>query len=265
MRASPGQEARALGIEGPTVDPREVAKFARHAEDWWNPHGPMRPLHRLNPVRIAFIRDAACERFGREPEIRQPLAGLSLLDIGCGGGLICEPMRRLGAEVVGIDAGEWGLRVAAAHAAEQGLQIDYRVATAERLAESGDAFDIVLALEIVEHVPDRRAFLSAAAALVRPGGLFVLATLNRTPKSFLMAIVGAEYLLRWLPPGTHAYDKLVRPEEAAADLAAAGLVPSPPVGVEYDLFRDRFALGSDTGVNYMVRADRPAELAIRSD
>ena len=244
-------------LKSPTIDAEEVAKFSAMAADWWNPTGKFRPLHVLNPVRIRFIRDAACAAFGLDATARAPLDGLRLLDVGCGGGLIAEPMARLGAQVTGVDAAEANVKTASVHAAEVGLAIDYRAGTAEALIEAGEPpFDIVLALEIVEHVADVDVFLKTCARLLAPGGLLVLSTLNRTPKAFALAIVGAEHVLRWLPRGTHDWSKFVTPEEMRAPLAAEGLTVAPAVGVSYTPIADRWRLSRDVSVNYMMTARR---------
>jgi 2-polyprenyl-6-hydroxyphenyl methylase/3-demethylubiquinone-9 3-methyltransferase len=224
------------------------------AEEWWDPAGKLRPLHKLNPTRLAFLRDRVAAHFGRDPLAERPLGGLSILDIGCGGGLLAEPLSRLGAKVVGIDASEPNVRVASLHAAEGGLEIDYRHATAERLAGSGEGFDVVLNMEIVEHVADLDAFLAASSALVKPGGAMVVATLNRTPKAFLLGIVGAEYLLRWLPPGTHDWRRFVRPSELARALDKGGLTVAEITGMAYNPLTDSWRLARDVDVNYMVFA-----------
>jgi 2-polyprenyl-6-hydroxyphenyl methylase / 3-demethylubiquinone-9 3-methyltransferase len=195
----------------PSIDPAEIAKFAAMAEAWWDPDGKFRPLHRLNPARLTYVRDSCAARFQRDAKGVRPLADLGLIDIGCGGGLLCEPLARLGARVTGIDAGERNIAIARNHAAESELQIDYREATAESLAAAGERFDVVLSMEVVEHVADPAGFLAACAALVAPGGLLIVATLNRTAKSFALAIVGAEYLLRWVPRGTHDWRRFLRP------------------------------------------------------
>jgi len=239
---------------GGSVDPAEIAKFAALAEEWWDPDGKFRPLHRLNPVRLRFIRDHLCRRFGRDAKATRPLAGLRVLDIGCGGGLLCEPLARLGAQVTGIDAAERNIAIAALHAEQAGLEIDYRHASAEELAAAGEAFDAVLNMEVVEHVADVGAFLSASAALLAPGGAMVLATLNRTPKSFLLAIVGAEYLLRWLPRGTHDWRRFLRPSELAGHLRTAGLEIAEMTGVTYNPLSDAWRESRDLDVNYMVLA-----------
>jgi len=239
-----------------TVDPQEVARFAALAEEWWDPAGKFRPLHRMNPVRLEFIRDRICARFGRDPKGKLPLRGLKLVDIGAGGGLIAEPLARLGATVTAIDASERNIGVARVHAKGQGLAIDYRFATASDLVAAGETFDAVLSLEVVEHVADRAAFVKDCADLVAPGGLLVLATLNRTAKSFALAIVGAEYILRWLPVGTHDWRRFVRPSELAADLRRAGLGIAELKGITYNPLSDRFSLGADIDVNYMALAGR---------
>ncbi len=186
-----------------SVDAAELAKFERIAAEWWNPDGKFKPLHKLNPVRLAYVRDRVTGQFGREPKVPKPLAGLRLLDIGCGGGLLAEPMARLGADVVGADPAHGNIEVARLHAAQSGLAIDYRATTAEALAAAAESFDVVLAMEVVEHVADRDAFTSACARLLRPGGLAIFATINRTVKAYALAIVGAELVLVWLPRGTH--------------------------------------------------------------
>ncbi len=242
------------GPTGPSVDPEEVAKFSALAEEWWDPAGKFRPLHRLNPVRLAFIRARAAARFGRDPGAA--FEDLRVLDIGCGGGLLSEPLARLGAHVTGIDASEQSVRIAALHAAGAGLDIDYRAATAEALAEAGESFDLVLNMEVVEHVADAAAFLAASAALVKPGGAMVVATLNRTPKAFALAIVGAEYVLGWLPRGTHDWRKFLRPSELAAGLRRGGLDIEEITGVAYNPLADAWRLSDDLDVNYMLFAVR---------
>ena len=241
-----------------SLDPAEVAKFERMAAEWWSPDGKFRPLHRLNPLRIGFVRDAICERFGRDPHSLHPLEGLRILDIGCGGGLLSEPMCRLGAEIVGVDPAPGNIEVARLHATEGGLRIDYRAATAEELAAAGETFDVVLAMEVVEHVADVDAFLATCASMVRPGGILVLATINRTLKALALAIGGAEYVLRWLPRGTHEYRKFVKPAEAEAALAAAGLDVTRRSGVVFGLTEGTWKLSADMDVNYMLAAVRPA-------
>jgi len=240
-----------------SIDEAEVARFAEMADAWWDPAGAFRPLHKLNPVRLAYLRDHLTAHFRRDRAALVPFAGLELVDIGCGGGLVAEPMARLGARVTGIDAGAANIGVATSHAAQAGLAIDYRAVTAEALAEAGQRFDIVLSLEIIEHVADRDLFLAAAAALVKPGGCLVAATLNRTLKSFALAIIGAEYVLRWLPRGTHDWRKFLRPSELAAGLRRHGLAVENISGVVYDPLSDSWRLGRDVGVNYMILATKP--------
>jgi 2-polyprenyl-6-hydroxyphenyl methylase / 3-demethylubiquinone-9 3-methyltransferase len=246
-----------------SIDEAEVAKFAAMADAWWDPEGKFRPLHRFNPVRLAYIRDRLCARFERDPKADRPLKGLKLLDVGCGGGLLSEPLARLGAAMTGLDAAEQNIKVAALHAEQSGLAIDYRHVSVEEMAAEAqagksDLFDAVLNMEVVEHVADVGAFLDASADLVRPGGLMFLATLNRTPKAFLMAIVGAEYLLRWLPPGTHDWRRFQRPSELAAALRHAGLEIEEVTGVAYNPLTDGWHLAPrDLDVNYMMLAARP--------
>ena len=251
----PGRPGRA----GLNVDPEEVARFQRLAKSWWDPTGEFRPLHQIGPPRLAFVRDALLRHFAREDERgRQPLKGLTALDVGCGGGLLSEPLARLGARVTGIDPGETNVAIARDHAAAQGLAIDYRAATAEDLAAAGETFDVVLALEVVEHVPDVAAFVQACASLVRPGGIMVLSTINRTLKSYALAIVAAEYVLGWLPRGTHQWDRFVTPDELAQHIANAGLTAPSLKGLVYSPIRDEWRLADDTDVNYLAAAAKPA-------
>jgi 2-polyprenyl-6-hydroxyphenyl methylase/3-demethylubiquinone-9 3-methyltransferase len=240
-----------------TVDGAEIARFAAMAEEWWDPAGKFKPLHVFNPVRLQFIRDTVLNHLGREGGGLRPLDGVRLLDIGCGGGLLCEPLTRLGAQVTGIDAGERNIEVARLHAAQVGLEIDYRATTAEALVEQGERFDVVLSMEVVEHVADPDLFLKSVAALAKPGGLVIAATLNRTTKAFALAIVGAEYVLGWLPRGTHNWRKFLRPSELARGLRGGGLKVIETTGVSYDPIRQRWSLGSDLGVNYMMVAIKP--------
>jgi 2-polyprenyl-6-hydroxyphenyl methylase / 3-demethylubiquinone-9 3-methyltransferase len=237
-----------------TIDRAEIEKFSAMAESWWDPSGKFRPLHRLNPVRVGFIRDRVASRLGRDPNAPAPLAGVTLLDIGCGGGLITEPMTRLGATVTGIDASEPNIGIARAHAERSGLKVAYLSCAAEDLVKSGQRFDVVLALEVIEHVADIDAFLGACENLMKPDGVLILATLNRTLKSFAFAIVGAEYVLRWLPRGTHDWSRFVRPAELARALRRRGLAIGELVGVGYNPLRDNFALSRDLGVNFMLLA-----------
>jgi 2-polyprenyl-6-hydroxyphenyl methylase / 3-demethylubiquinone-9 3-methyltransferase len=239
-----------------SVDAREVAKFAALADSWWDSNGPYRPLHRLNPVRLAFIRDQLCAHLGRDARSLKPLKGLRIADIGCGGGLLTEPLARMGAQVTGIDAAEENVAAASAHAEEAGLSIDYRATTAEALVVEGESFDAVVSMEVVEHVADRDAFLADCVALTRPGGGLFLATLNRTMKSYAMAIVGAEYILRWLPRGTHDWKRFVRPSELAAALRLAGADVKMLAGVGYNPMTDTWGLEKGVDVNYMAFAVR---------
>jgi 2-polyprenyl-6-hydroxyphenyl methylase / 3-demethylubiquinone-9 3-methyltransferase len=247
-----------MGTGSSTIDAAEVARFAALADTWWDPAGQMGMLHKLNPVRIGFIKEAACRRFGRDPKRIDSLAGLRFLDIGCGGGILSEPMARLGAAVVGADPAQANIEAARVHATREGLTIDYRATTAEALADLGERFDVVLAMEVVEHVADLNLFIGRCAEMVKPGGLMVVATLNRTIKSFALAIVGAEYVLRWLPRGTHQWDKFVTPNELEIALAKSGLTVTEQTGVIYNLLADRWQLASDMDVNYMVAAEKAA-------
>jgi 2-polyprenyl-6-hydroxyphenyl methylase/3-demethylubiquinone-9 3-methyltransferase len=239
-----------------TVDPAEVAHFDKMARDWWDPKGPMRALMRMNPVRLAFIRDQVAGHFGRDPKSIRSLEGLAALDIGCGGGLLSEPLARLGAKVTGLDPAAANIAVARQHAERAGLAIDYRAETVEAVAQRGESFDLVLALEVIEHVADTGAFTAAAAAVTKPGGLLVMSTINRTMKSFALAIVGAEYVLRLLPRGTHDWEKFLKPSELARLLAAAGLEVGGRRGIVFNPLANTWRLSSDTGVNYFITATR---------
>ncbi|MBI1201800.1 MAG: bifunctional 2-polyprenyl-6-hydroxyphenol methylase/3-demethylubiquinol 3-O-methyltransferase UbiG [Rhodopseudomonas sp.] len=239
-----------------SVDTAEVDRFDRLAATWWDPRGPMASLHKFNPVRLGYIRDQAAAHFDRDPKKLDSLKGLRMLDIGCGGGILSEPLARLGAAMVGADPAEKNIAIARAHAEDSGLEIDYRATTAETLAEAGETFDIVLAMEVVEHVVDVKAFVATCATMVRPGGLMIAATLNRTLKSFALAIVGAEYVLRWLPRGTHQWDKFVTPTELETAFERAGLDVVAERGVIYNPLADRWQLSSDMDVNYMLVASR---------
>ena len=241
-----------------TVDPAEVAKFEAMAAEWWNPGGKFKPLHMLNPCRLDYIVDQIAAEFGRDPKSPRPFAGLRLLDIGCGGGLLAEPMARLGADVVGVDAAPRNIPVAALHAAQSELVIDYRHGAAEDLAAAGERFDVVLAMEIIEHVSDPPAFLAACRDLLKPGGLLICSTINRNPKSWLMAIVGAEQVMRWLPVGTHDWRKFITPDELAALLRAAGLAPVDAKGFVFDPLAWDWRLSDrDLSVNYVTASLRP--------
>ena len=239
-----------------TLDSEEVARFARLSGRWWDERGPFRPLHRINPLRLTYIRHQLCRRFGRDAKGPASLSGLSVLDIGCGGGLVCEPLARLGASVTGIDPAAENIAAAKAHASAGGLDITYERTTAEELASRRQSYDAVLLLEVVEHVPDVPAFIKSLAPLVKPGDVMILSTLNRTLKSFALAIVGAEYILRWLPVGTHQWQRFVTPSELASALSAAGLAMAGTEGLIYDPFSDEWRLGTDTDVNYFATATR---------
>ena len=243
-----------------SIDAAEVAQFDRLGEAWWDPKGSMRPLHRLNPVRVGWIRDMivahlpAPDGHMRDVSRGKPLAGLTILDIGCGGGLLCEPMARLGAQVTGVDPAPGNIDIARAHAGPQGLEIDYRETTAEALAASGARFDVVLAMEVIEHVNEPGVFVSTVCSLAKPGGLVFGATLNRTLKAFALAIVGAEYVLRWVPRGTHRWEKFVTPREFELALRRGGATPLETSGMVYEPLRDSWKLSGDTDVNYLLVA-----------
>ena len=237
-----------------TIDDREIEHFSALAAEWWNPNGKFRPLHKFNPVRLAYIRDKVAEHFGRDPRAAKPFEKLRILDIGCGGGLLCEPMARLGATIVGADASETNIEVARLHAAESGVRIDYRATTAEDLADQGEKFDVILNMEVIEHVADVDLLIAKCAEMLKPGGLIFVATINRTLKALGLAIIGAEYVLRWLPRGTHQFNKLVRPDELETSLGAAGLSIVDRTGVIYNPLADRWQKSRDMDVNYMVLA-----------
>ena len=241
---------------GSTVDPAEIGQFSRLGAQWWDEHGPMATLHKFNPVRVGYIRDQAALHFGRDPKAIGCLKNLRILDIGCGGGILSEPLARLGAAMVGADPAENNIAIARDHAARMGLTIDYRATTAEALADAGERFDVVLAMEVVEHVTDMPLFIRRCGEMVKPGGLMFAATLNRTLKSFALAIVGAEYVLRWLPRGTHNWDKFVTPAELESAMAEAGLRLVDERGVIYSLLADRWQLSNDMDVNYMLTAEK---------
>jgi len=242
---------------GASVDPEEVARFSRIAAEWWDPKGRFAPLHRFNPVRLAFIREQALERFGRDARARRPFEGLRLLDIGCGGGLLSEPMARLGFSVTAVDASARNIAVAAAHAGESGLGIDYRRATVEDLAaERAGPFDVVLNMEVIEHVTDPGAFLRACAGLIAPGGLMIVATLNRTLKALALAKIGAEYLLGWLPRGAHDWNRFLHPQEVAAFLDGEPLEIDGPYGVGFNPLTGVWSRIDNADVNYMMKVTR---------
>jgi 2-polyprenyl-6-hydroxyphenyl methylase/3-demethylubiquinone-9 3-methyltransferase len=242
-------------ISTSTIDPDEIAHFTAMAAEWWDPRGKFAPLHRMNPTRIRYLREQTCRHFSRDGESATPLENLSLLDVGCGGGLIAEPMAQLGAQTTAIDAGLENIKTALLHAERTGVAIDYRCTSAEDLAETGAQFDIVLALEIVEHVADTTLFYRTLAKLVKPGGLLILSTLNRTAKSYAIAIVGAEYILRWLPRGTHHWQKFIKPSEMARALKGEGLVITDVTGLTLNPLTMEFTLNTkDLDVNYLLTA-----------
>jgi 2-polyprenyl-6-hydroxyphenyl methylase / 3-demethylubiquinone-9 3-methyltransferase len=241
-----------------TIDQSEVDRFSAMAAEWWDATGKFKPLHKFNPVRLTYIRDRVSENFSRDPKAHLPLSGLRVLDIGCGGGLLSEPIARMGATVVGADPSEKNIRIAQTHAAETDVEIDYRAVTAEQLAEAGEMFDVVLNMEVVEHVADVDFFMRTCASMVKPGGLMFVATINRTIKARALAIFAAENILRWLPRGTHQYEKLVRPEELEAPLGASGMDIIHRTGVFFHPLQDRWNLSPDMDVNYMLLAKRPA-------
>lgn len=240
-----------------TIDQAEVDRFSAMAAEWWDPQGKFRPLHKFNPVRLTYIRDHVAAHFGRDPKSDKPLSGLRILDIGCGGGLLCEPMSRMGADVLGADASRTNVEVATIHAEQSGVTVIYEAVTSEELAARGESFDVVLNMEVVEHVADVDLFLSSCAEMVKPGGLMFVATINRTMKARALAIIGAEYVLRWLPRGTHQYEKLVRPEEIETPLAASGMHVIDRTGVFYNPLQDQWNMSRDMDVNYMMLMERP--------
>ncbi len=241
-----------------TLDAEEVRRFSRIAAEWWDPHGKFRPLHQIGPPRLTFLRDAAAAHFRRDPKGLKPLAGLTAVDIGCGGGLVSEPLARMGATVTGIDPADRNIAIAKGHAEPQGLAIDYRAARVEDLVAEGKTFEIVACLEVVEHVPDVAQFVAACGKLVRPGGIAVFSTLNRTFKAWALAIVGAEYVLGWLPRGTHQWERFITPDALKAHCENAGLTDASFSGIVYSPLRDEWTLASDTDVNYLVSVAKPA-------
>ena len=251
---TPQPNAAEPPAHGASARPEEVAQFDRIARAWWDPDGDFRPLHRLNPVRVDWIRHAAAHHFGLDALAKRPFEGLAMIDIGCGGGLVTEAMARLGADMLGIDASEQSVRVAEMHAGNEGLPIRYRQAAPEDLAGESARFNAVLSLEVIEHVADLDHFIAASAALLRPGGAMILSTINRTLKSLTLAKVGAEYVLRWLPVGTHDWRKFVKPSELAAVLRRHGLTLSDLGGIVYEPLRGTWSLGRDLDVNYMALA-----------
>lgn len=250
-----------------TLDPREVAQFDALAREWWDPDGKMKPLHKLGPARMGYLRDTIVAHFAHaRTEATAPLgtspgrslAGIAILDVGCGGGLVTEPFARMGATVTGIDPGRETIAAAKAHAASMQLEIDYRAARVEDLSVGPERFDVVTCLEVVEHIPDVGAFLNQAATLVRPGGLLIVSTINRTLRSYALAIVAAEYVLRWLPPGTHDWNRFVKPDELAIYLKRAGLEPPVVTGLVLDPISDVWRLSKDDAVNYFAASAKPA-------
>lgn len=243
-------------MKSTSVNDAELARFAALADAWWDPKGQFRPLHQFNPLRIRYIKETLCAEFGRDAADPKALTGLTLLDVGCGGGLLCEPLARMGATVTGIDPGAEGVEAARLHAASVDLKIDYRAQTAEELRGSGATFDAVMAMEVIEHVNDPRSFIATCAELIAPEGLFFGATINRTPKAYALAIIGAERVLRWLPAGTHAYAKLVKPTEFQSFLGEAGFAIGDQVGTVFNPVSQQWALSRDLSVNYMLHAHR---------
>lgn len=249
MRNSEGDHNQ---LPASTVDESEIEKFARISQSWWDLEGPFKPLHALNPARLTYIRDQLCEHFALDQRVLKPLAGLKILDIGCGGGLLCEPLSRMGAEITGVDAAEENIKVASYHRDQMDLSITYRHTTAEALVEEGAQFDAIINMEVIEHVADVSIFLSACHNLLRPGGIMLVSTLNRTLKSYLFAILGAEHILKWLPKGTHDWDKFITPNEFAQALIEAGFENPCFEGLSFDLLSREWRVKTkDTAINYM--------------
>jgi 2-polyprenyl-6-hydroxyphenyl methylase/3-demethylubiquinone-9 3-methyltransferase len=251
-------DRQAAFSSSPSVQPAEVEKFSALAAEWWNPDGKFAILHKFNPVRLAYIREQVTARFARDPFSNKPYAGLDFLDIGCGGGLMSEPVARLGARVTGVDPSEKNVKTAIVHADEQALAVDYRAATAETLAAEGRQFDVILNMEVIEHVNEPAQFIRTCASMLRPGGLMFVATINRTFKSFALAIIGAEYVLGWLPRGTHHWENFITPDELKDHLTATGLRPIETVGVIYNVLTGTWQRSRDADVNYMTLASRPS-------
>jgi len=242
-----------------TIDQVEVDRFSAMAAEWWDPTGKFKPLHKINPVRLAYIRDRVCAHYGRDPKAHRPLEGLRFLDIGCGGGLLSEPVARMGANVLGADASERNIGIASTHAAQTGVAVDYRAVTAESLAEAGETFDVVLNMEVVEHVASPIDYLTACRMLLKPGGLMICSTLNRNAKSFMMAIVGAEWVMRWLPKGTHDWAKFITPDELYGLLRQAGLDPVDRQGMVFNPLGWSWSLSAtDLSVNYVTASVKRA-------
>lgn len=241
-----------------TINDAEVAKFTAMAEEWWDPKGKFKPLHKFNPVRLAYIREHLISHFARDGSAIRPLEGLTILDVGCGGGLLCEPLTRLGASVTGIDAAERNIAIARIHAEQSGLDVDYQATTSEALAARGETFDVVLNMEVVEHVDNVPLYMKSCADLVKPGGLMFTATINRTARAFALAVVGAEYVLGWLPKGTHDWKKFLTPDEIGSLISRNGLRVTDQTGVVYHPIGDEWRRSRDMGINYMMLAARPA-------
>lgn len=239
-----------------TINDAEVKKFSDLAEQWWDPSGQFKPLHKFNPVRLAYIREQVLAHFKLDGTKRYPFKGLKILDIGCGGGLLCEPMTRLGATVTGADASERNISIAKIHATQSDLDITYLATTSENLAEIGEQYDIVLNMEVVEHVADVPLYLKSCAELVKPGGLMFVATINRTAKAYALAIVGAEYVLRWLPKGTHDFQKFLTPEEITSIITRHGMSIRDKCGVSFNPLHDQWRKSRDMSVNYMLLAEK---------
>ncbi|MCB1522012.1 MAG: bifunctional 2-polyprenyl-6-hydroxyphenol methylase/3-demethylubiquinol 3-O-methyltransferase UbiG [Hyphomicrobiaceae bacterium] len=256
-RQDGGTEIHARSAPDDNVDPAEVARFGALAEAWWDPDGAFRPLHQIGPARLGFVRDVLCRGLARDARQIRPFEGLEILDVGCGGGLVSEPVARLGATVTGIDLASDGIRAAQTHALASGLVIDYRAESLEAVARRGEVFDAVLCLEVLEHIPDPAGLIATAASVLRPGGVLVLSTINRTTRSYALAIVAAEYVLRWLPRGTHTWDRFITPEELQSHVEACGLEPGQVDGLVYDPLRDHWSRATDTSVNYILAAQKP--------
>ena len=240
-----------------TINDAEIAKFTAMAEQWWDPKGKFKPLHKFNPVRLGYIREHLLAHFGGDATAMRPFEGLTILDVGCGGGLLCEPLARLGATVTGIDAAERNIAIARLHAEQSGLDIDYQATTSEALVATGRSFDMVLNMEVVEHVDNVPLYMKSCADLVKPGGLMLTATINRTARAYALAIVGAERVLRWLPKGTHDWNKFLTPDEIRALLTRNGLVVTAESGVVFHPLADEWRKSRDMGINYMIMAGRP--------
>ncbi len=252
--AEPDAQRPDAPTQAPSIDPAEIARFSAVAKEWWSPEGKFRPLHWLNPVRLQYIKEHCARHFGLRAQAPRPLEGLRLLDVGCGGGLLSEPLHRLGAAVTGLDAGIANIKTATVHAREGGLDIDYRAGSIEGLAAAGEQFDVVLSMEVIEHVTDPAAFIADCARTLKPGGLMFLSTINRTPRARALALFAAERIFRWLPSGTHTYEKLVTPEELESALGKAGLTAGPATGVSYNPLSGQWRLTGDLSMNYMLTA-----------